>query len=508
MTRPARPRHGARVLPFARTILRPASAWLGLGLGVFAGARESAAAGQTIRVVAYNIEADVNGNTAPNSGLATVLEAIGENYVNGAAHPLDLLALEETTSNPATVSPIVTALNAYYGANTYALSTVQGGQHGSATVGNGPNALVYNAKTLRLLDSVGVGTPAGAANGEYRQVMRYLLQPYNGTANTQFYVYVSHMKSSASGTTAAVQAARAKEAAIIVADLKKLPANGGVLVMGDFNLDGSTEAVYQTLTAPGTYQLLDPLNPTLDYTQTWNTAAYLSILSDATDSLDYRDDIQFMSAAVYRSTNAAGLRYVAGSETVFGNNGSVALHKAVDAATNTALDGLQGPITPATARAALVTASDHLPVVADYTVDIAYATWLTRFFTAAEQADLTVSGNAADPDGDGIPNLLEYALGLSPRSVDTNGLPTVGKTTINGNTYLTLTCTQVFANTDITYMPQVSSDLATWNSGANYVATVSAQNNPDALGQTVVVRDLTPLAAAGRRFIRLKVTMP
>ena len=68
----ARPRHGARVLPFARTILRPASAWLGLGLGVFAGARESAAAGQTIRVVAYNIEADVNGNTAPNSGLYTV----------------------------------------------------------------------------------------------------------------------------------------------------------------------------------------------------------------------------------------------------------------------------------------------------------------------------------------------------------------------------------------------------------------------------------------------------
>ena len=43
---------------------------------------------QTIRVVAYNIEADVNGDTAPNNGLSTVLAAIGENYVNGAVHPL------------------------------------------------------------------------------------------------------------------------------------------------------------------------------------------------------------------------------------------------------------------------------------------------------------------------------------------------------------------------------------------------------------------------------------
>ena len=338
--------------------------------------------------------------------------------------------------------------------------------------------------------------------------MRYGLQPYNGTANTQFYVYVSHMKSSASGTTAAVQAARAKEAALIVADLKTLPANGGVLVVGDFNLDGSTEAAYQTLTAPGTYQLLDPLNPALDYTQTWNTAAYLSILSDATDSLDYRDDIQFMSAAVYRGTNPAGLRYVAGSEVAFGNNGSVALHKAVDAATNTALNGLQGPVTPAAARTALVNASDHLPVVADYTVDLTYAAWLTRFFTAAEQADPTVSGNAADPDGDGVPNLLEYALGLPPRTGGVNGLPTVGQTVINGNTYLTLTYTQVFANTDITYVPQVSGDLVAWNSGANYVATVNARNDPGDLSQTVVVRDLTPLGAGGRRFIRLKVTMP
>lgn len=467
-----------------------------------------APAAQTIRVVTYNIAADVGGYTTPRDGLYTVLEAIGESYVDGAAHPVDILALEETTSNATTVAPIVSALNSYYNTDAYAMSTVQGTQYGSATVGNGPNAMVYNRRAVTLLASVGIGTPGGVNNGEYRQVMRYQFMPVGGPAGTQFYVYVSHMKSSASGTATAVQAARAKEAAIIMDDIKNLPANGGVLAMGDFNLDGSTEAAYQTLTASGTTQLLDPLNPNLDYNQTWNTATYLSILTDASDSLDYRDDIQFMSAAVYRGTQAVGLRYITGSEWGFGNNGSVALHKSVGLASNTALNGLQGPITPAAARAALVTASDHLPVVADYTVATPFSNWQARYFTSAELANSAVGGNGADPDGDGIINLLEYALNTSPRAAGVGSLPAIGSTVVNGNTYLTLTFTKVIANTDITYVPQVSSDLLTWNSGAGYVAAVGTTNNADGLTQTVVVRDATPLPVNGRRFIRLAVTLP
>jgi len=36
-----------------------------------------------------------------------VLEGIGEELLNGNAQPLDILALQETTSNPVTVAPIV-----------------------------------------------------------------------------------------------------------------------------------------------------------------------------------------------------------------------------------------------------------------------------------------------------------------------------------------------------------------------------------------------------------------
>ena len=101
-------------------------------------------AAQTIRVVCYNIEADISGVTTPRPGLYTVLEAIGENYVGGAAHPLDILTLEETTSNATTVAPIVSNLNTYYnGAATYAQSGLQGTETGGdPTTGNGPNAIV------------------------------------------------------------------------------------------------------------------------------------------------------------------------------------------------------------------------------------------------------------------------------------------------------------------------------------------------------------------------------
>ena len=93
----------------------------------------------------YNIEADIDGYTTPRPGLYAVLEAIGENYVNGAAHPFDILTLEETTSNSATVAPIVSALNIYYGGTPYAQSGVQGTESGNdPSEGNGPNAVVYN----------------------------------------------------------------------------------------------------------------------------------------------------------------------------------------------------------------------------------------------------------------------------------------------------------------------------------------------------------------------------
>lgn len=49
-----------------------------------------------------------------------------------------------------------------------------------------------------------------------------------------------------------------------------------------------------------------------------------------------------------------------------------------------------------------------------------YAQWKATHFDAVELADPTISGDHADPDGDGIPNLLEFALGGDPKSPSMN----------------------------------------------------------------------------------------
>ena len=119
------------------------------------------------------------GNTAPNAGLYTVLEAIGEQNLNGVMQPLDILAMEETTSNSLTVAPIVSALNTYYGANTYAMAaTIQGTESGNNPgTGNGPNALIYNTKTVMLMSQHGVAnTPSTSGPTVNRQVLCYGFQ--------------------------------------------------------------------------------------------------------------------------------------------------------------------------------------------------------------------------------------------------------------------------------------------------------------------------------------------
>jgi endonuclease/exonuclease/phosphatase family metal-dependent hydrolase len=470
------------------------------------------ASAQNLRIVEYNIEADIDGVTTPRSGLYTVLEAIGQQTSQGVTRPLDILALEETTSNTTTVAPIVTALNSYYGAGTYALVNYQGTQNGSASGGNGPNALLYNTTTLTLVlqngaQAVGVpGTPN--KTGVDRQVIRYEFQPINGPAAANFYIYVSHMKSSADGSESTDESDRNAEAQFITEDVATLPSGSSVLSMGDFNLNGSSEAAYQTLTTSGPFVDALNINPQ-NNSETWDTSTYVSIATESSTDLKYRDDIQFMTPAVYSGSQPTGLHYVAGSMRAFGNNGTTALGKSVNQTSNTSLNtNFSGPITASQALAALTTGSDHLPLVADYVIATPYTTWEAQNFNAAQLANAAISGPTADPDGDGIPNLLEYALDLNPLQPSAAGLPTVGQIASGGNEYLTLTYTKVIAATDITYLQQVSGDLQTWYSGPSYTAIVSVTNNADGVTQTVVSQDLTPISSANQRFTRLEVTRP
>jgi len=138
-----------------------------------------------------------------------------------------------------------------------------------------------------------------------------------------------------------------------------------------------------------------------------------------------------------------------------------------------------------------------------------YAAWQSQVFTPAQLADPTISGDTADPAGDGIPNLMKYALALNPFTNGIGGLPVGSIATTGSGNYLTLTYTQVISATDITYNVQVSTDLQTWNSGPGYTATVSSTDNPGGLTETVTVQALTPVTPANPKlFIQLQVTGP
>jgi PKD repeat protein len=366
----------------------------------------------TLRIVCYNIEDDITNSTfhinptTPLPGLifpyaggsstngsvtnGGVLEGIGEEILgDGVAQPIDILALEETSSNPQTVAPIVAGLNAFYSqynplaSNMYAMSSYQATNSGGTNDGNGPNALVYNTRTVQLLASVPVDPPGGtsqlgSASGEYREVMRYEFAPANqmGTSASEFYIYVSHYKSG--GTTTDTND-RSGEAVIIRTNAaNSLPANARVIYLGDFNMTGSSEPGYQTLVAvnsPGGVaqgQGFDPYNPSGANNINWSADSNLSEKTEEDYSLHYRDDYQLSTSAVYNAT-AGGLALVPNTYHGFGNNGSVGYEDSVDGGNNTALNSDLAPGSPISASQLyldLIGASDHLPVVADYTIPV------------------------------------------------------------------------------------------------------------------------------------------
>ncbi len=360
---------------------------------------------RTLRIVTYNIEADTGvitplpGLIAPPSSPSNVqaggvLEGLGEEIVGtDPAQPLDILALEETTSNSITVAPIVTGLNSFYGvAGMYSNSAYQATQFGGSTNngnGNGPNALVYNTKTVQLLASVPVDPPGGignlgSASGEYREVMRYEFAPAGvaPTATNKFYIYVSHYKAS---TGSANENYRSGEAKIIRNDeANNLPATARVLYVGDYNVDNSGEAGYQTIlsnTAPNGIhqgQGIDPLNPADNPNINWSaytTATnILVMLTEKSYDLEYRDDLQVMTTNVYYGA-PGGLKFVPGTYHAFGNNGTTAYYGSVNNGADTALNSRLVTNAPVFISAAqlyldLANASDHLPVVADYTIPL------------------------------------------------------------------------------------------------------------------------------------------
>jgi hypothetical protein len=124
------------------------------------------------------------------------------------------------------------------------------------------------------------------------------------------------------------------------------------------------------------------------------------------------------------------------------------------------------------------------------------ASWRTAMFGASAY-NSDIAGDSADPDDDGVPNLVEYAAGTDPLAADAvpwsyameDGFLTV---TVRKNPALT--------TTNLTWRAESSADLAVWNADGTTILQDSAN--------FFQARDTSSAATNSQHFLHVKVSVP
>src|SRR5690606_15969973 len=95
--------------------------------------------------------------------------------------------------------------------------------------------------------------------------------------------------------------------------------------------------------------------------------------------------------------------------------------------------------------------------------------WRLRHFTAEELVDPTVSGDEADPNGNGLPNWAEFAFDADPNSFGEDALPMLADGPDAGTVVFSFIRRSGAAGTpahsvweEIGYRVQESDDLTEW----------------------------------------------
>jgi hypothetical protein len=174
----------------------------------------------------------------------------------------------------------------------------------------------------------------------------------------------------------------------------------------------------------------------------------------------------------------------------------------------------------ANVRDGLATTTIPLEIRVQQTAGAAYQAWVQSIFTPAQALDPSISGPVADPNKDGIPNLIEFVLGGNPATGQNPSLlPAMalvsnpGGTVPNGE-YFRFTYRRVPAAASLNPGMEFSSSLAgTWTpaTGAQGVVEVVTPNfyaSPTAADRVEVHVPRATHTANGKFFGRLRVNSP
>jgi endonuclease/exonuclease/phosphatase family metal-dependent hydrolase len=283
----------------------------------------------------------------------------------------DILIVEEMTSQAGVNGFLSKVMNSF--GETYNAGTFIDGN-------DADNAIFYKPSKFTFISNTPIHT-------ELRDINEFVVAHLNSTDTLR--IFAVHLKAS-SGSSNEEQRAREVDSLRKVTDL--LPANSNYVVLGDFNIYGSTEPAYQKLlnqTTAGYFLDLFTL------TGTWNNASYAPYhtqsprLRDfgggATGGLDDRFDMILFSPALLAS---GGIDYITNSFTTYGNDG---LHY------NDSINSPPNAVVSQLVADGLHYSSDHIPVFASFSfssssyVELTFKALIEGFYNGTSMVPDTVT---------------------------------------------------------------------------------------------------------------------
>jgi uncharacterized delta-60 repeat protein len=135
---------------------------------------------------------------------------------------------------------------------------------------------------------------------------------------------------------------------------------------------------------------------------------------------------------------------------------------------------------------------------------VAGRTWMP-FESWKVSYGLAADADPSTPVGpDGVPLMIEYALGMNPTEPDRQKLPQPITVNEAGTAYAAIKFTQSKGAPDVSLTAGASENLASWDYRPEATVLVSRADDPGGLTETVVLRDAAPAPPAGGRFLRLR----